>query len=105
LESEVEKSLVSKWPYYVFATIPKGTYESTTEDVTTFGAVSTLITSERVGEDVVYDVVRAIMEGLDELRARHSVLLDLDPKEMIRDGLTAPLHPGAIRYYKEREWM
>ena len=105
LDSEVEKNLVSKWPYYAFATIPKGTYESTTEDVTTFGAVSTLITSERVGNDVVYDVVRAVMEGLDELRARHSVLLDLDPKEMIRDGLTAPLHPGAIRYYKERGWM
>jgi len=105
LDSEVEKNLVSKWPYYAFATIPRGTYASITEDVTTFGVVATLITSERVGDDVVYDVVRAVMEGLDDLRSRHPVLFDLDPKEMIKNGLTAPLHPGAIRYYEERGWL
>jgi len=105
LDSEVEKSLVAKWPYYALVTIPKWTYKSATEDVTTFGVVSTLITSERVGEDLVYNVVQAIMEGLDDLRIRHPVLRDLEPKEMIREGLTAPLHPGAIRYYKERGWM
>ncbi len=105
LNTEVERNLTAEIPYFEPATIPKGTYRSTVEDVTTFGVVATLVTHERVGEDVVYDVVRSVMENLEELRARHPVLSDLDPEEMIGHGLTAPLHPGAIRYYRERGWM
>ena len=105
LNTDVEKNLTSEIPYYEPATIPKGTYTSTTEDVTTFGVVATLVTHERVGEDVVYDVVRSVMENLEVLRTRHPVLFDLEPGKMIQHGLTAPLHPGAIRYYKERGWM
>lgn len=105
LDTEIERNLIAELPYYEFTTIPEGTYKTTTRDVTTFGVVATLVTHERVGDDVVYDVVRAVMENLEELRARHPVLFDLDPEDMIRDGLTAPLHPGAIRYYKERGWM
>lgn len=105
LDTDVERNLTAEIPYYEPATIPMGTYTSTTEDVTTFGVVATLVTHERVGEDVVYDVVRSVMENLEELRTRHPVLFDLDPGKMIRHGLTAPLHPGAVRYYKERGWM
>ncbi len=105
LNTEVERTLTAEIPFYEPATIPKGTYRSTIEDVTTFGVVATLVTHERVGEDVVYDVVRSVMENLEELRGRHPVLFDLDPGKMIHHGLTAPLHPGAIRYYRERGWM
>ncbi len=105
LNTDVESNLATETPYYEPATIPKGTYESTIEDVKTFGVVATLVTHERVGEGVVYDVVRSVMENLEELRKRHPVLSDLDPEEMIQHGLTAPLHPGAIRYYRERGWM
>ena len=45
LNSSVEKGLVDKFPYYAFATIPKGTYKTTTSDVTTFGVMATFVTS------------------------------------------------------------
>jgi len=105
LNGPVEKKLVESTPYYAFATIPKGTYKTTTEDVVTFGVKATFVTSADVPEDVVYEVVRAVFENLDDFRKLHPAFANLDPKKMIKDGLSAPLHPGAIKYYKEKGWM
>ncbi len=105
LKGPVEKELVKKYPYYAFATIPKGTYKTTTSDVVTFGVMATFVTSADTPEDVVYEVVRAVMENIDDFRRLHPAFKNLDPKRMIKDGLSAPLHKGAIRYYKEKGWM
>ena len=105
LNSGVEKGLVDKFPYYAFATIPKGTYKTTTSDVTTFGVMATFVSSADVDEQTVYEVVRAVMENIEDFRKLHPAFANLDPKKMIKDGLSAPLHPGAIKYYKEKGWM
>lgn len=105
LNGKVEKQLVKEFPYYAFATIPKGTYKTTDSDVTTFGVLATFVTSADVPEDVVYEVTRAVFENLDDFRALHPAFANLDPKTMIKDGLSAPLHPGAVKYYKEKGWM
>lgn len=105
LNGKVEKQLVKEFPYYAFATIPKGTYKTTDRDVTTFGVLATFVTSADVPEDVVYEVTRAVFENLDDFRALHPAFANLDPKKMIKDGLSAPLHPGAVKYYKEKGWM
>ena len=105
LASGVEKKLVSGAPYYAFSTIPKGTYSTTTSDVRTFGVKATFVTSADVPDQVVYEVVRAVFENLDDFRKLHAAFKHLDPKTMIRDGLSAPLHPGAAKYYKEKGWM
>ncbi len=105
LNTSVEKKLVGEHPYYAFATIPKGTYKTTTADVTTFGVKATFVTSADVPDDVVYEVTRAVFENLDDFRSLHAAFKHLDPKHMIKDGLSAPLHPGAIKYYKEKGWM
>jgi uncharacterized protein len=105
LNGPVEKELVAKFPYYAFATIPKGTYKTTDEDVTTFGVMATFVTSADVDEQTVYEVVRAVMENIDDFRNLHPAFANLDPQKMIKDGLSAPLHPGAIKYYKEKGWM
>ncbi len=105
LNSGVEKGLVEKFPYYAFATIPKGTYKTSTQDVTTFGVMATFVSSADVDEDLVYEVVRAVFENLDDFRQQHPAFRNLDPKRMIKDGLSAPLHPGAAKYYKEKGWM
>ena len=105
LNTSVEKGLVEKNPYYAFATIPKGTYATSDADVTTFGVKATFVTSADQPDDVVYEVVRAVFENLDDFRALHKAFENLDPKEMIKGGLSAPLHPGAIKYYKEKGWM
>jgi hypothetical protein len=105
LTGDVEKTLVEQRPYYAFATIPKGTYKTTDSDVTTFGVMATFVTSADVAEDIVYEVTRAVFENLDDFRALHPAFANLDPKNMIRNALSAPLHPGAVKYYKEKGLM
>ena len=105
LNGEVEQKLVADNPYYAFTTIPAGTYKTTTSDVTTFGVMATFVSHESVPEDVVYEVTRAVMENLDDFRNLHPAFNNLDPANMIKNGLSAPLHPGAAKYYAEQGWM
>ena len=105
LNSAVEEKLVNDNPFYAFATIPKGTYKTTTSDVTTFGVMATFVTSADQPEDLVYEVVRSVFENIDDFRNLHPAFINLDPARMIQDGLSAPLHPGAVKYYKEKGWM
>ncbi|MGE4561556.1 MAG: TAXI family TRAP transporter solute-binding subunit [Rhodospirillales bacterium] len=105
LKTGVEKKLVDGNPFYAFATIPKGTYKTTDSDVTTFGVMATFVTSADVPEDVVYEVTRAVFENIDDFRTLHPAFKNLDPKKMIIDALSAPLHPGAKKCYKEKGWM
>ena len=105
LASGVEKGLVSKFPYYAFATIPRGTHKTTGRNVITFGVMATFVTSADTPENDVYEVVRAVMENIAELRRLHPAFKHLDPKKMIKKGLSAPLHKGAVKYYKEKGWM
>ena len=105
LNTGVEKKLVADNAYYAFATIPKGTYKTTNADVTTFGVMATFVTSADVPDDIVYEVVRAVFENLDDFRKLHPAFANLDPKKMVKNALSAPLHPGALRYYKEKGLM
>ena len=105
LNSGVEKKLVDGNPYYGFTTIPKGTYKTSDADVTTFGVMATFVTSADQPDDVVYEVVRAVMENIEDFRKLHPAFRNLDPKMMMKNGLSAPLHPGAIKYYKEKGLM
>lgn len=105
LASDVEKKLVAENPYYAFATIPKGTYKTSDADVTTFGVMATFVTSADVPDDLVYEVTRAVMENIEDFRNLHPAFANLDPKKMMKDGLSAPLHPGAVKYYKEKGMM
>jgi hypothetical protein len=105
LASGVEKKLVNDNPFYAFATIPKGTYKTSDSDVTTFGVMATFVTSTETADDVVYELVRAVFENLDDFRKLHPAFKNLDPKQMITDGLSAPLHSGAVKYYKEKGLM
>ena len=67
--------------------------------------MATFVSHENVPEDVVYEVVRAVMENLDDFRSLHPAFANLDPAIMMTDGLSAPLHPGAAKYYKEKGLM
>lgn len=105
LNNDAVKKLVSSRPYYAFASIPKGTYSTITSDVTTFGVMATIVTSADQPDEMVYEVVRAVFENIEDFKRLHPAFKNLDPKKMIKDGLSAPLHPGAIKYYKEKGWM
>lgn len=94
-------ALIEANSYYRTAVIPGGMYRGTAEDVTTFGVGATFVTSADVPEEVVYQVTRAVFENLDQFKALHPALANLDPAQMVSDGLSAPLHPGAERYFRE----
>lgn len=93
--------LVKNSPYYFYATIPAGMYRGSTTDIKTFGAKALLVTSADVDEEVVYQVVKAVFGNLDNFKTLHPVFSTLQQKQMVSMGLTVPLHPGALRYYKE----
>ncbi len=100
----IEK-LVENRPYYTFTTIPRNTYKTTKSDVRTFGPKATLVTSGRTSDVTVYEVVRAVFENLEKFKKQHPSFKRLDSNAMISEGLSAPFHQGAIRYYKEKGWM
>jgi hypothetical protein len=54
---------------------------------------------------MVYEVVKAVFDNFDRFKKLHPAFEHLDPKNMIKDGLTAPLHDGAVKYYKEKGMM
>lgn len=97
--------LVADNPYYAVATIPGGMYTGNDEDVTTFGVRATFVTSASVDDETVYQVVKAVFDNFDRFKGLHPAFANLQEEEMISQGLSAPLHPGAERYYKERGWM
>ncbi len=93
--------LVADNPFYRVATIPGGMYKGTDGDTTTFGVGATFVTSADVSEDVVYIVAKAVMENIDDFRGLHPAFANLEPAQMVKDGLSAPLHDGAMKAYKE----
>ncbi|WP_306006525.1 TAXI family TRAP transporter solute-binding subunit [Aquicoccus porphyridii] len=97
---EIDK-LVEENPYYRIATIPGGMYPGNPDDITTFGVGATFVTSAQVSDEAVYQVAKAVLGNLDDFRKLHPAFANLKAEEMIRDSLSAPLHPGAIKAYKE----
>lgn len=101
--SAIDK-LVSDNSYYRTATIPAGMYNND-RDIQTFGVGATFVSSADVPDEVVYVVVKAVFENFNDFKKLHPAFANLNEKEMISDSLSAPLHPGAAKYYKERGWM
>ena len=102
---EAIDKLVADNAFYAKATIPGGMYPGTPDDVATFGVKATFVTSADVGDDVVYQVVRAVFDNFDRFKGLHPAFANLKEEDMISGGLSAPLHSGAVKYYKERGWM
>lgn len=98
------KTLVASHPYYVMTAIPGGTYRGVDEDVPTFAVKATLVTGVGESEEVVYNVVKTVFENFARFLRMHAAFKSLEPQDMLQ-GLSAPLHPGAVRYYKEKGWM
>jgi len=97
--------LIADNDYYSAATIPGGMYRGSDKDAVTFGNRATFVSSAKVDADTVYEIVKAVFDNFDRFKRLHPAFANLDPQSMIKDGLSAPLHEGAVRYYKERGWM
>lgn len=97
--------LIKDNSYYAKATIPGGMYSNNPNPTDTYGVLATLVTSAKVPDDVVYAVVKATFDNFDEFKKLHPAFANLDPQKMVKDGLSAPLHAGAVKYYKEKGWI
>lgn len=102
--SKIDK-LVNDNDYYRTATVPGGMYRGTPTDTKTFGVGATFVTSAKVPDEVIYTVVKAVFENFDQFKKLHPAFVVLKKEEMIKDGLSAPLHDGAVKYYKEAGLM
>lgn len=101
---EAIDKLVAENSFYRKAVIPAGMYNNE-EDINTFGVGATFVSSAQVPDDVVYTVVKAVFDNFDEFKALHPAFANLKESEMIKESLSAPLHAGAEKYYKERGWI
>ncbi|MBZ0148578.1 MAG: TAXI family TRAP transporter solute-binding subunit [Pseudorhodoplanes sp.] len=97
--------LVKDHPYYAKATIPGGMYSGNPNPTQTYGVLATLVTSAKTPDATVYELVKATFENFDEFKKLHPAFAVLDPAKMVKDGLSAPLHPGSVKYYKEKGWI
>jgi uncharacterized protein len=97
--------LVSDNPYYAKAIVPGGMYRGNDKDVETFGVKATFVSSSKVPDEVIYQVVKAVFDNFDRFKKLHPAFANLKEKDMISGGLSAPLHAGAVKYYKEKGWM
>jgi hypothetical protein len=93
--------LIKENSYYRKAIIPGGMYLGTDEDTMTFGVGATFVSSAKVPTDVIYNVVKAVFDNFEDFQKLHPAFANLKKEEMVKDGLSAPLHDGAIKYYKE----
>lgn len=105
IDSQTLDDLVTRYPFFSAGRIDKGTYPNMSNDVSTFALYATLVTTSDTSSDLVERVTEAVFERLEDFRKSHPALSKLRPKEMVTRGHTAPLHPGAVRYYVKRGWM
>ena len=101
---EVDK-LVREKSYYAHAVIPGKLYPNNPDDIKTYGVLATFVTSSKVPAESVYVVVKAVFDNFEELKKLHPALANLKEQDMINTGLTAPLHDGAVKYYREKGWV
>lgn len=97
--------LVAEKPFYVKATIPGGLYPNNPNPVQTYGVTATMVASSKTPVETVYQVVKAVFDNFEEFKKLHPALANLKAEDMIKNGLSAPLHEGAIKYYKEKGWI
>jgi len=97
--------LVKDNSFYRYATIPGGMYRGNPNDTKVFGVGATFVSSTNASEKNIYVVTKAVFDNFEAFKKLHPAFGNLKESEMIKDALSAPLHDGAAKYYKERGWM
>lgn len=97
--------LVADKPYYAKVTLPGGLYPNNPQPTNTYGVIATVVASSKTPADAVYAVVKSVFDNFDEFKKLHPALANLNQENMVKHGLSAPLHDGAARYYKEKGWI
>lgn len=103
IEPEMAEKIIKKYPYYVKINIPAKTYPKVDYDVLCLGDSNVLISNQKMDDGIAYKVTKAIFENVDKgkwaLINIHPIAAQLTPQNAINSPI--PLHPGAIKYFKE----
>lgn len=102
VDGDIIDKMIEQHPYYTHAIIPGGMYVGNPKDVHTFGVKAVLVASSELDENTVYEIVKAVFDNIDNFKTLHPVFATLNPKLMALTGNNAPIHPGALKYYKEK---
>ncbi len=105
VEGDFVEALVDEAPYYSLAEIPAGLYYDEQPKVQTFGVRATVVANEATDADQVYTLVAAVFDNFERFTDFHPAYSLLAPERMLKEGLSAPLHEGALRYYREQGWI
>jgi uncharacterized protein len=95
--------ILADHPFFRPVVIPANTYRDQTEPVETLGVDNLLVCREDLPEALVYELTKAFFESLPELAAAHAAARLIDPLQAAATPI--PLHPGAVRYYREQEQL
>ncbi|HKK56854.1 TAXI family TRAP transporter solute-binding subunit [Marinobacter sp.] len=105
LNDEDIEGIVNEYPYYSNSVIPGGLYKGNPDDVETFGVAATFVTTAEADDEVIYQTVKAVFDNFNRFKQLHPAFENLVAEEMATQGLSAPLHEGAARYYREQGWI
>jgi hypothetical protein len=103
IEGPQIRALLDEYSYYAASRIPASAYPSAANDtpfVNSVGVKATLVTSADVSDDVVYAITKEVFDNFETFKGLHPAYQVLTPEDMLT-GLSAPIHPGALRYYRE----
>ncbi len=101
VDTEIIEQLVDVHPYYVAYSIPSGVYPSLPSSINTFTLTATLITTTKTPPAVVREVAKAVVDSLPEFQLKHPAFGEFEIGQILSEGLTAPLHPAAAKYFEE----
>jgi len=101
IDDKTISKLIKVNPFYVQAVIPGAMYANNNEDINTFGVMASLVTSNKVDEEIVYNIIKSTFDNFDNFKTLHPVFSTLEKGNMVKAGNSAPIHPGALRYFKE----
>ncbi|MEO8165064.1 MAG: TAXI family TRAP transporter solute-binding subunit, partial [Betaproteobacteria bacterium] len=93
--------LLAAHPYFVESFIPGGLYAGNPDNVSTFGTRTLLLTSARLSDDLAYALVKAVLGDFADFARLHPALFVLKPEDMVPSEAVIPIHPGALRYFRE----
>jgi TRAP transporter TAXI family solute receptor len=91
--------------FYVKAIIPGGMYPNNPSNINSFGVKSVLVVSEKMNQEIVYQMTKSVFENFDNFKTLHPVFSSIKKEDMIKDGSSTPIHTGAMRYFKEAKFV
>lgn len=101
IDSDKADELMKKYPYYTKVSIPKGTYPGQEEDIHSVAVKCVVVTTDKMDDNLGGEVVKAIYEHLDRMKAAHAVGKYIT-KDTALDGMSIPMNAGAEQYLKAK---